>query len=66
MYVEATVFLIEDITVNLDDKLVKLESSEPCRELFKSACKIALLLINFVNREKQLNCFRMEFWEKMK
>ena len=39
MYDEATVFLIEDSTENLDDKLVKLEFSEPGGELSKELAK---------------------------
>ena len=58
-YVEAMVFLIEKITINSDNIIEKLKSSEPCRE-FGRFLQIALLLINFVNRKEQLSLIENE------
>ena len=53
-YVEAMVFIIEKITINSDNRIEKLKSSEPCRE-FGRFLQIALQLINFRNRKEQLS-----------
>ena len=55
MYDEATVFLIEDSTENLDDKLVKLEFSEPGGELSKELAK---------KKKKKKNCLTVGEFHK--
>ena len=53
-YVEAMVFVIEKISINTNDRIEELKSSEPCRK-FGRFLQIALPLINFGNRKEQLS-----------